>query len=87
MGVMHAADMEKSAKLKGIYNLLMERGQTGATTAELSSALSLQSASTWVSALRKNGVGVVCKHVETTATARIYRYWLVQYAPKDEASA
>ena len=81
--MMHFARLDRSDTLRRILLLLQTRGEAGVTTAEISQAFreagsGLESVSTWISALRHNGVNVECEYVGMTETRRkIYKYRLV----------
>lgn len=72
---MHYTKLDKSSRLQKILQYLHKRGDRGATTAEIATKFKLQSASTWLSMLRHNGVDVLCEYVKTTDDgAKIFRY-------------
>lgn len=76
--MMHAAKVENSKPLQLILGLLLSRGEHGATTLEIAEYASVQSASTWVSALRKNGHQVKCDYEGLSANHRkVHRYRLI----------
>lgn len=75
---MHFAKIENNKPLQDILTLLRERGERGATTAEIHSYASVENPATWVSALRKNGYSVECKYVGLSENKRkVYNYRLV----------
>lgn len=75
---MNVAKLENSKRLQAILALLVQKGTTGATTREISEASGALNPATEVSALRHNGVKVVCEYdYKTDAGNKVYRYWLV----------
>lgn len=76
--MMHFAKLENNKPLQAILSPLRERGEKGATTAEIHDYASVENPATWVSALRKNGFAVRCDYLGLSENKRkVYSYRLI----------
>lgn len=80
---MHAADPEKSTRLKKLLSLLTEHRKPGITTAQIQRHTGSVAPATDVSELRQRGFAIRCKYDGKTRTnRRIYRYFLERNATR-----
>lgn len=71
-----------SARIKKVHEFLKARGDTGATTIELTDACGTTRASSDCSELRANGVNVVAEYVgKSDAGRKVWRYKIVRPEP------
>ena len=73
---MNAAKLEKSSRLQAVLAFLRDRGERGATTAELQAATGSMAIHSDVAEVRANGVEVSCAYDGTSNGRRVYRYRL-----------
>jgi hypothetical protein len=74
---MHYARVETSARLNAVLGALRAYGKIGATTLQIQMLSKSLNVSTDVSALRHNGVPIVCEYAgRTEEGGKVYRYWL-----------
>lgn len=70
----------QSQGVQKILTFMRERGERGATTAEISQATGLMSVSTWLSHLRANGIGYVKQyHGRSESGALVWWYCLTDF--------
>ena len=75
----HAASLKSSPRLQRVLLFIRRRGKYGATTAQISSATGVMSASTVVSEIRANGYPVTCAFEGITKDGRkIFRYMMAE---------
>ena len=83
-GGIHAATM-KSKRLQAVYLLLHERGEAGATSAEMTQRFKACAIGTTVSelrhAIRDKGYGISCQFVKRENGCPVYRYRLQPIEP------
>ena len=75
---MHAAKLEKSARLQNMHNALRKAGGKGATTWELIHSAVSANVSSDISELRRNGIKIDCVRQGIGSGRAIYRYWLTE---------
>ena len=76
----HFAKLEDSARLKSILAFLRYRGKQGCTTLEICQHCNSTRASSDLSELAANGVGIVHRFEGVNGNKRkVYRYWLAEY--------
>ena len=85
-GVIHAGSPETSARIRATLDILVERGERGATTAEIQARTGSMAPGTDVAELRvylrRRGQAVRCDYQGKSANgAKIYRYFLVSCIP------
>jgi hypothetical protein len=74
----HYAQIDNSPALQSLLKFLEERGNMGATGAEIWDQCQILNPGTWCSMLRHNGFEIECKFEAMTETRRrIYRYFLL----------
>lgn len=77
MGIMHAANVEKSPRLQAVLTMLRRRGSAGATGRELALAAEVLNPSGAVSELRANGFVIDCVEEPSTRKGRrVFRFVL-----------
>lgn len=80
---MRAARIAKSPRLQTLLAFLKERGNLGATSAEIHLRTGSVAPGTDVSELRANGYSVLCAFEKMTTTRRrVYRYTLLSSEEK-----
>lgn len=72
---MHAANLDRSERLRRILKCLRENKRHGLTTLDLFAYTGALAPSTCISELRHNGHAIDCK-IESDGKQRIYRYFL-----------
>jgi len=83
--MIHAAKINQSPRLQRFLCYLMEVKERGATGLELIANTRNLNPHTSAAELRANGVPVVCRLDRITEDgARVHKYWLAEYAPREE---
>ena len=83
--MIHAAKIEQSPRLQRFLAYLMDAKATGATGLELIAETRNLNPHTSAAELRANGVPVVCRLDRITEDkSRVHRYFLAEYAPREE---
>ena len=86
--MIHAAKIEQSPRLQRFLAYQMDAKATGATGLELIAETRNLNPHTSAAELRANGVSVICRLDRITEDgARVYRYFLAEYAPRERGGS
>lgn len=81
--MIHFAKLEKSPRLRRLLAYLIERGQEGATTREITLNAEIMAVNTAIAELRANGCLINCHFQERTIEgSSVFRYRLISMTPE-----